>query len=224
MRTLIPLVLSLSCCAPVGEIYSVRRAQLDLRCADTGSCAALEILDAPFEREQTTSFDIVNHGERALVVTLSVEVESFSISPSSANVPASGSSRFTLGYTPTGVEDQQGVLLIEHNAGGPAQELELLGTTDPDADDDGYRHTQAPNGDDCNDFNAQVNPGEDESWYDGVDQDCDGRSDYDQDRDGHDIHTRPDGDDCDDEDPRIHPGADDPVGDEIDQDCDGEDG
>jgi hypothetical protein len=224
MRAPILFSLSLSCCAPVGEVYSVRSAQLDVSCADTGACTSLEVLGVPFEREESVTFDIVNEGERALVVELSVEHPSFGISPESGNVPASGSGRFTLTYAPRGIEDVEATLVIQHNAGGPAHEMDLLGTTDPDADDDGFQHLEAPDGDDCNDFNAQVNPGAEESWYDGIDQDCDGASDYDQDGDGHDIHTRPEGDDCDDENPRIHPGAKDPVGDEVDQDCDGEDG
>ncbi len=41
---------------------------------------------------------------------------------------------------------------------------------------------------DCDDFNADVNPGvtaEGDAWYDGVDQNCDGNNDFDQDGDGY---------------------------------------
>jgi hypothetical protein len=225
--TLLTFFCLLAACDPTGQAYSVRRAELDLvlPCEDTADCERLRVTGVPFEREEHVQFDIVNPGERALSVTLSIQHPDFGIEPATTSVPAGGSARFQLTYAPSVIDDQEAALLIEHNATGPDVEIEVLGTTDADADADGFRHEQAPGGDDCNDFNASVNPGMDEIWYDGVDQDCDGGSDYDQDGDGHDILTRPDGDDCDDEDPRVYPGAPDPIDeDEIDSDCDGEDG
>ena len=50
-----------------------------------------------------------------------------------------------------------------------------------DYDQDGY----TPDDGDCDDTDSAVNPGETETWYDGVDADCDGASDYDQDGDGY---------------------------------------
>ncbi len=66
---------------------------------------------------------------------------------------------------------------------------------------------------------AEINPAASESWYDGVDQDCDGASDFDQDADGFD-HLDHDGDDCDDEDATINPDAAEIWYDGVDQDCD----
>ena len=54
---------------------------------------------------------------------------------------------------------------------------------------------------DCDDSDGAVNPDADEVWYDGVDQNCDGKSDFDQDGDGHDSAAESDsGDDLDDTD------------------------
>jgi MYXO-CTERM domain-containing protein len=65
----------------------------------------------------------------------------------------------------------------------------------PDADGDGYQDDCGQEEDvDCDDTNADVNPGATEIWYDGIDQDCDGNDD-DQDGDGF-----AEADDCDDTD------------------------
>ncbi len=80
----------------------------------------------------------------------------------------------------------------------------------PDSDGDGFGYAEGAisaceqpedfvaDSTDCNDSDAEVNPDATETWYDGVDQDCDGASDYDQDGDGHDSDDYG-GDDCDDE-------------------------
>jgi hypothetical protein len=83
-----------------------------------------------------------------------------------------------------------------------------------DEDGDGY----AVEGGDCNDADPSVNPGAQEVWYDGIDQDCDG-NDADQDGDGYEMSGFG-GTDCDDADPTISPGASE-VCDGKDQDCDG---
>ncbi len=90
---------------------------------------------------------------------------------------------------------------------------------DEDSDGDGYK----PSDGDCDNSNAEVHPGAQETWYDGIDGDCDGSDDYDQDGDGYRDPSGA-GDDCDDTDPEIHPGADDSTEDGVDQDCDGQDG
>jgi hypothetical protein len=90
----------------------------------------------------------------------------------------------------------------------------ISGTFDQDLD--GY-----PGCEDCADDDATRHPGATETWYDGVDQDCDGGSDDDADLDG--VDAAPGGDDCDDADPEIFPGAFDAPADDIDQDCSGAD-
>ena len=55
------------------------------------------------------------------------------------------------------------------------------GSKDGDGDDsDQYAGT------DCDDTDGNISPLELETWYDGIDQNCDGLSDYDQDADGYD--------------------------------------
>ncbi len=84
-----------------------------------------------------------------------------------------------------------------------------------DADGDGYGDGDdseescdeltgtVEDGTDCDDGDASINPGELETWYDGVDADCDGASDYDQDGDGFDSDDYA-GTDCDDEDVTLY--------------------
>ncbi len=108
-----------------------------------------------------------------------------------------------------------------------------------DYDEDGYDR-----GEDCDDFDADVFPGADETCNE-VDDDCDGEIDEDAvdlptwytdadgdgfgDTDGAFEACGPgadgssDGQDCDDTDPMIYPGAEEILDDDIDQDCDGED-
>ncbi len=64
-----------------------------------------------------------------------------------------------------------------------------------DADGDGVDRLA-----DCDDTNAAVYPGAAETWYDGIDQDCDGNDD---DQDGDGAPFAGDEADCDDEDPNV---------------------
>jgi uncharacterized protein (TIGR02145 family) len=85
---------------------------------------------------------------------------------------------------------------------------------DIDYDNDGYSVNQG----DCDDANAQVNPGATEI-EDGVDNDCDGDIDegFDVDGDGYSVNQG----DCDDANSNVFPGAPE-LEDGIDNDCDGE--
>ena len=92
--------------------------------------------------------------------------------------------------------------------------------TDVDGDgwgDDSPAANTTP-GADCDDTDPTIHPGMEESWYDGVDSDCDGWSDFDADGDGADSDLYG-GTDCDDSDPTI--GIDETWYDGIDSDCDG---
>ena len=114
-------------------------------------------------------------------------------------------------------------------------------TDDEDCTDEGEADASAP-ATDCDDNNADVNPGASEYVSDGVDSDCDGYElcYEDADEDGYrtttgstvnseDMECTGEGEaepgdpatDCNDADASIHPGASEAVGDEVDQDCDG---
>ncbi len=81
-----------------------------------------------------------------------------------------------------------------------------------DLDGDGY----SPDDGDCDDADASVNPGEEDVYCDGVDQDCSGADEDDNDGDGSLCD-----DDCDDEDASVYPGAVEVCGDGVDSDCEG---
>lgn len=102
--------------------------------------------------------------------------------------------------------------------------------TDADRDDYGDPSTGAPacepagnqvaDNTDCDDGTSRVNPGERETPYDGIDQDCSGADVIDVDGDGY-VAVAAGGDDCDDEDPAAWPGAIEDLANPGDEDCDG---
>jgi MYXO-CTERM domain-containing protein len=112
--------------------------------------------------------------------------------------------------SPTASEQCGGV---DENCDGRFDEGLTTHAVYPDQDGDGFGDADAPaqncatpegwldGGGDCDDTDAGVNPDAIETWYDGVDQDCDGNDD-DRDLDG-----VPNGGDCDDLDPAVGPCA-----------------
>jgi hypothetical protein len=103
----------------------------------------------------------------------------------------------------------------------------------PELDNDG---DGVPAYEDCNDADATVSPLLPEVWYNGTDNDCDGKDDYDQDEDGF-VASGYDGratvgaegsgglpgGDCDDNAPRVSPQQPDTWYDGVDQNCDAKD-
>ena len=67
---------------------------------------------------------------------------------------------------------------------------------------------------------ADIKPGQAETWYDGVDQDCAGDSDFDQDGDGFDAEIGG-GADCDDTSAAVNPAVEEVWYDGVDANCDG---
>ncbi len=125
-----------------------------------------------------------------------------------------------------------------------------LPANESDADGDGYVECTVDaggwdgvaisGGDDCDDTDGTVSPGEPEVVGDGIDQDCDGAEAcfVDGDADGYhagvtaasadndcddagELGASASSGDCDDADATIHPGATEVVADGVDQDCDG---
>ena len=95
--------------------------------------------------------------------------------------------------------------------------------SDFDADGDGENtdtilDDEGAYGPDCDDDDGTVYSGAPETWYDGVDQDCDGVSDFDQDGDGFDASSYGYGtsDDCDDSAVGVHPTS---AGSPVEEDC-----
>ena len=89
-----------------------------------------------------------------------------------------------------------------------------------DADGDGFNNQI-----DCDDTNSAINPTATETWYNGVDENCNGDDDYDQDGDGYAsaVHQMG-GQDCDDTNAFINPDAYDVPENGIDENCDENDG
>ena len=93
------------------------------------------------------------------------------------------------------------------------------GTDSPwDTDHDGYEDASY-GGTDCDDHDATVKPGAVDTWYDGIDRNCDGLDDFDQDLDGVPTPTGG-GADCNDGDAAIGPGIPESC-DGLDDNCDG---
>jgi len=83
-----------------------------------------------------------------------------------------------------------------------------------DVDGDGFSNSE-----DCDDFNPNINPGQIEEPYNGIDDDCDPATlDDDLDQDGF-----TNAEDCDDNNPNVNPDAEEIPNNGIDEDCDGMD-
>jgi hypothetical protein len=168
---------------------------------------------------------------------LSVEVGSpFSVQTNTPlNVEAGRTYQFALRFQPTAGDFgtfSEDLIIQSDDPQEPSIVCVATAKVTDDADLDGFTTIDA-GGTDCDDSNPDINPGADEIWYDGVDQDCDGASDYDQDRDGFDSKvfwasptddnpaTGQKGGDCQDVDDSMNPGQVEVWYDGKDADCDG---
>lgn len=123
---------------------------------------------------------------------------------------------------------------LDNDCDGRTDDETALQIVYTDADGDGYGDTsslveqcgdptsgQSADAGDCDDGDSDRYPGAVESYYDGVDQNCDGASDDDQDEDGFDAESKG-GTDCEDADAARNPGAAEDPSNDVDDDCDGE--
>ncbi|MCK6521570.1 FG-GAP-like repeat-containing protein [Myxococcota bacterium] len=163
-------------------------------------------------------------GDLELTVTLSAP---FSATQSNVVLTPQSSLQFTVYYVPTEYGEVSATMTLASNdPDEPEIAVTLNGAVATDADADGYLREEA-GGDDCDDGNAEVNPGVVEEYYDNVDADCDGLSDWDQDQDGWIAKAKePDADkgggDCNDINAEIYPGGEDVWYDGVDGDCAGD--
>lgn len=155
--------------------------------------------------------------ELALSASVSLP-DAFTVDPASSILLPDGSLELKVTYVASGYDEVAGELVVSHSYEGLSPvTVAVVGRASADQDGDGYAAVEA-GGDDCDDGDPAVNPGSVETYYDGVDSNCDGLSDFDQDQDGYDRN--PEGADCDDADPLVFPGQ--PELDDVrDNDCDG---
>lgn len=195
---------------------------------DFGTLQKGEIASAPFA--------VKNTGLGALEI-LSVTVGApFSTTAQPVQVGSSQNYqttvRFEPGDTDFGLFTSE--LIVEtDDPDEPSIVCSVSGSVTDDADLDGFVTVEA-GGDDCNDNDADINPGATEIWYDDIDQDCAGDSDFDQDGDGYDTQfswedpsspnpkTGLPGGDCQDVDPTINPSIEEVWYDGKDANCDGQ--
>lgn len=173
---------------------------------------------------KTATVSLTNGGGSALALTSLTAESPFTVSPGSATIDAGSTLTVVVNVQATTYEDFAKTLTIatDDDTIGSVT-LPLFAATIADADADGY-DVVAAGGDDCNDEDDEINPGAEEEWYDGTDQDCDGLNDFDRDGDGYEAETddhHPTSPDCIDSNPDIHPGAQDTPYDGIDTDCAG---
>ncbi len=125
------------------------------------------------------------------------------------------SAEVNLSFVPTTWGDNGAVLTVEDAAQAVSSIVTITASAQLDADGDGYGSLES-GGDDCDDANVLINPGVEETWYDGIDSNCDGADDFDQDFDGSQVDE-----DCDDTDATATPGNDEVWYTGVDEACDG---
>ena len=168
----------------------------------------------------TGTFAVLNQGSDPLVVSVVVDSPqpaAWTLSSAQAMPQPGDYASFDVTVSVSELVSYAGAVVVTDAWQRELGRVGLTVRTRVDADGDGFGAVRYA-GDDCNDDDPAVHPGAAETFYDGVDQDCDGSSDYDADGDGVDSAAYG-GEDCDDTDAAVFPGAVDSPYDGIDQDC-----
>ena len=170
--------------------------------------------------EQERIISVRNEGGAAADLTVRLEVDlpqAFRVSPETLTVEADDYENVTFTFMPAAWAIFDGSAHFEED-GVALASAELSIEVMADRDDDGWgadRH----GGGDCDDDDPDVNPESEDTWYDGIDSNCDGASDFDADQDGFDAEGGEGELDCDDDDPDRSPGAEEVWYDGVDTDC-----
>lgn len=170
---------------------------------------------------------IQNTGTGELTITEVVVEAPFATALTELTVGAGSSASLGIFLTPSDYGDVSTTLtLTSDDPDEPVVEVLLSGSVLVDVDGDGFDRPEA-GGTDCDDQDASVNPDAAETWYDGIDSNCDGANDYDQDLDGYETSVFNEseangGGDCNDVVDTVHPGAEDTWYDGVDADCAGD--
>ena len=182
-------------------------------------------LDTIFLGDSTAAdLTVTNIGTGAVQVTMSFvggHAVAWTMAPYTSSPAAGESMVHSARLTPTEWGDFSVSVLVDDSVSGGHIEVPITVHVQIDEDKDGFGSTLT-GGEDCDDADASINPGATETWYDGIDQDCQGGDDYDQDGDGH-IAADFGGDDCVDTDATVNPSMADTWYDGVDQDCDDND-
>ncbi|MSP55859.1 MAG: DUF1573 domain-containing protein [Myxococcales bacterium] len=173
----------------------------------------------------STALTVRNLGSEQLAISSVTTQAPFSVTPSLLTVEGLGESNITVTVDLADYDPHSGTITFTSNdADEPVIEFSVTVAAIRDADGDGYE-VAAAGGEDCDDTLATVNPEAVETFYDDVDQNCDGSSDWDQDGDGyeteaHNADPTAGGGDCQDTNADFYPGAPDVWYDNRDTNCD----
>ena len=160
-----------------------------------------------------------NTGEGAVELSFAVGTVDYSIGVTDLPLAGGAEGVVTVNFMAVTGGIFPDAVTVTDAAGAEVGTVSLTATVDGAVDVDGDGVLAAT---DCDDTNATVYPGAQDTWYDGIDSDCLGNDDYDQDADGQ-AAAAYGGTDCNDEDAAIFAGATETWYDGIDQDCAGDD-
>jgi len=161
---------------------------------------------------------ITNTGDATLSLSASVasgKPEAWFLDLGDPAPTAGGTAELRVAIVPPDWGNYDSTVTVTDATSGETVAVPFTVSVQIDADGDGYGSAETGGGD-CDDANLEVNPGVEETWYDGIDSNCDGADDFDQDGDGVQVDE-----DCDDLDATAFPGNTEEWYNGVDNACDG---